>query len=284
MFHGGTSFGFMAGANTNRDRYQPDISDYDYDALLDQAGRPTPKFFAVRDVLKRPGPALPPPEASIVIPSLKFAESAPLWSLLGTPSSAPRPQTMESLGQAYGCVLYRTRVPRAVQGTLEIPEARDYAMVYAGGRRQGLLDRRLDQHRLTVNLRAGEPLDILVEAMGRVNFGPHSIDDWKGLGETVLLEGTPLTGWEHFSLPLDDLSSLSFSPKPAAGPAFHRATFELQKTGFTFFDTRGWGKGYLWVNGHNAGRYWSIGPQQSLFIPQEWLRPGPNELILLDLL
>ncbi|MGO9272776.1 MAG: glycoside hydrolase family 35 protein [Terriglobia bacterium] len=288
MVHGGTSFGFMSGANYNK-AYQPDISSYDYDSPIDEAGRPTRKFEAIRDVIQEHLPAgtrLPPLPAALPmheIPTFQLAESAPLEPLLSRPIRSERPKTMEAVGQSYGFILYRTTMEKAAHGRLEIKEARDYAVVSQGEKRLGVLDRRLHQSTLEVNLEAGVPLDILVENMGRVNFGPHLVDDRKGITERVTLDGKELTGWEIYSLPLTDLSLLNFTSAREPAPAFHRGAFELDTVGDVFLDLRGWGKGYVWVNGHNLGRYWRIGPQQSLFLPGPWLRQGKNEVIVLDL-
>jgi beta-galactosidase len=146
-----------------------------------------------------------------------------------------------------------------------------------------VLDRRLKQESLDVDLDNGEPLDILVENMGRVNFGPHLADDRKGTVGQVSLAGSVLTGWENYALPMTDLSALRFSTSSVKGPAFWRGQFELSVLGDAFFDMRGWGKGYAWVNGHNLGRYWKIGPQQCLFVPSTWLREGINRVLVLDL-
>ena len=292
MFHGGTTFGFMNGANFGR-AYEPDISAYDYDSPLDEAGRPTEKFFILRDVIKKylpqdtTLPALPQPLPMIEIPRFELKESAALLAsldeLAGKPVRSDKPQTMEAVGQDYGFILYRKRLDRAMKGALEITEARDYAVIQQGDKRLGVLDRRLKQSKLDVELTPAQPLDILIENMGRVNFGPQLVSDRKGITEKVTLGGDELTVWEIYSLPLADLSRLSFSTKPKTGPAFYRSTFTLESVGDTFFDLRGWGKGAVWINGHNLGRYWRIGPQQTLCVPSSWLQKGRNEIIVLDL-
>ena len=134
-----------------------------------------------------------------------------------------------------------------------------------------------------MELNGAAPLDILVENMGRVNFGPNMLTDRKGLTEKVTLAGEELRGWEIYSLPFDDLSRLKFTSARKPGPAFHRGVFQLASIGDTYLDMRGWGKGSVWVNGHNLGRYWRIGPQQSLFVPSGWLKKGRNEIVVLDL-
>jgi beta-galactosidase len=285
MFHGGTSFGPMSGANFSR-AYQPDISSYDYDSPLDEAGRPTAKFFALRDViakhLKIELPALPPPLPAIEIPRFELKESAPMLARLPKPVHSARPQAMEALGQGYGFVLYRHVQGAAATGTLEAIEARDYALVLQGARTLGSLDRRLRQTSLHIDLRAGEPLDILVENMGRINFAKEMATDRKGITEKVMLAGAELTGWDQYALPLAPPAS-GYSAKPTPGPAFYRGTFTLNSPGDTFLDMRGWGKGYVWINGRNLGRYWKIGPQQTLFVPAGWLRRGRNQVVVLDL-
>lgn len=292
MFHGGTSFGFMNGANFSR-AYQPDISSYDYDSPLDEAGRPTEKFFVLRDVIKKylpkdkELPALPEPLPMIEIPRFELKESAGLLAsldkLAGKPVRSEKPQTMEALGQDYGFILYRKQLDKAAKGALEITEARDYALIYQGSKRLGLLDRRLRQNKLDVELTPAQPLDILVENMGRINFGPQLVSDRKGITEKVTLGNVELTGWEIYSLPLTDLTRLTFSPQPKPGPAFYRGVFTVESLGDTFLDLRGWGKGAVWVNGRHLGRYWQIGPQQSVFVPGDWLKKGSNEIIVLDL-
>ncbi|HTX34000.1 MAG TPA: beta-galactosidase family protein [Bryobacteraceae bacterium] len=286
MVHGGSSFGFMSGANNGR-VYEPDISGYDYDSPLDEAGRPTAKFHALREVLgKYAGgalPDLPAPLPMIAIPRFELRESASLAARLGEPLRAPAPVTMEAAGQSYGYILYRKRIGRAFHGPLEVAEVRDYAVVSQGGKVLGTLDRRLHQTRLDIDLAAGEPLDILVENMGRTNFGPLLTSDRKGIAGKVTLDGEEVKDWEIYRLPMDDPARWPFSAKPASGPALHRGVFHLAKIADTFLDLRGWGKGVVWVNGHNLGRYWKIGPQQSLFVPAPWLSAGANQAIVLDL-
>jgi beta-galactosidase len=288
MFHGGSTFGFMNGAN-QYETYKPIISSYDYDSPLDEAGRPTEKFFALRDVIKKHLPAgavlpdLPAPQPMIEVPRFELKESASLSSALGRPVRSERPLSMESLGQSYGFVLYRRRTATAARGRLVIEGVHDYALVSQGKKLLGTLDRRLKQDSLDVELNAGEPLDILVENMGRVNFGPHMLTDRKGITGRVTLGREELTNWEIYTLPLEDPSRLKFSAAGKTGPAFYRGEFRLGTTGDTYLDLRGWGKGSVWVNGHNLGRYWRIGPQQTLFVPGAWLRKGRNEVVVLDL-
>ena len=288
MFEGGTSFGFMAGSNFEKN-YEPDTTSYDYDAPLDEAGQPTPKFFAFRDVIQRhldgtALPSMPPQVPAIEIANVKLDESVSLWTSLGQPIHSERPMTMEAAGQAYGYILYRTKVSGPAKAELVVTEVHDYAEIFVNGGRAGSLDRRLQQDRISIDLPdESNTLDILVENLGRINFGKKLRDDRKGITESVRLGGRELSGWDAYPIPMTDLMPLRFTKGPAQGPAFYRATFELERIGDTFLDLSKLGMGVAWVNGHNLGRYWSIGPQQTLYVPGVWLKKGRNEIILFDL-
>jgi beta-galactosidase len=288
MFHGGTTFGFMNGANIDRGRYLPQTTSYDYDAALDESGRPTAKYFAFRDAIAArnevsPAPA-PPGAPPIAIPEFALAEAAPLWAELGRGVRVDRPRPMETFGQSYGYILYRTTVSGPARGALAIRDVRDFAQIYLNGELAGTLDRRLGQDSLTIEVPvAGTRLDILVENSGRVNFTKALRDEQKGITHAVWFAGRELTGWEVFTLPMESVPGPRFAAGVAAGPAFFRGRFRLALTGDTFLDTRGWGKGTVWVNGHQLGRFWSIGPQQTLYAPGPWLRVGENEVVVFDL-
>lgn len=295
MAHGGTSWGFMSGANWGG-AYQPDISSYDYDSPLDEAGRPTPKFDAIRAAISKhlaPGETLldlPAPQRMLSVPRFTLRESAGLFASLPKPVHADRPLNMEALGQSYGFTLYRHRLSgesgAQKHATLTVEEPRDYALVCQGGRVLGTLDRRQKQTTLEVDLDPSKPLDILVENMGRINFGHQLVGERKGITERVTLDGRELTGWDIYPLPMDPPARLRFSESAKPGPAFYRGAFDYEPAGEasgTFLDMRGWGKGCVWVNGRNLGRYWHIGPQQTLFVPASWLKPGANEVVVLDL-
>lgn len=287
MFHGGTSFGFMNGANFGK-AYEPDVTSYDYDAPLDEAGRPRAKYFDLQKLIHQHAPAaaippLPAPLPVISIPRFDLTESARLDSLLGNPIHSDTPKPMESVEQSYGFILYRWSPERPTQGRLSITRMSDYALIYQGDSKLAELDRRFEQNAADVNLAPAQPMDILVENMGRINYGPHMVNDRKGITEKVTLDGIELKGWQIFPIPLDNLDRLQFSPRPKRGPRFYRGSFQLANLGDTFLDMRGWGKGHVWVNGHQLGRFWKIGPQQTLFCPAPWLSTGANEIIVLEL-
>jgi beta-galactosidase len=287
MFHGGTSFGYMNGANFDK-VYQPDVTSYDYDAPLDEAGRPRPKYFDLKKLLQRNPPAerIPPLPAAlpmIEVSKFELTESARMDSLLGDPVRSIVPKPMEALGQSFGFILYRWTPKRPTKGRLTITSMSDYALIYQGDSKLAELDRRFKQNAVNVNLAPAQPVDILIENMGRINYGPQMVNDRKGITERVTLNGRELRGWHIFPLPLDSLGKLQFSSKPKRGPRFYRGSFELASIGDTFLDMRGWGKGHVWVNGHHLGRFWKIGPQQTLFCPAPWLKMGANEIIVLEL-
>jgi beta-galactosidase len=291
MFHGGTSFGFMSGSSWTNKKFLPDVTSYDYDAPLDEAGHPTPKFFAYRETLARyTTAALPPvPEAPPVVTVLPFAleQSASLWKNLPKPLNSEAPQPMEHLGQSYGYILYRTHIPVAKSGILELDQLHDYAQVYLDGKLVGALDRRLDQSSLPLaTTAASSRLDIVVENSGRINSQSIMRDELKGITRQVRLDGKPLTGWEIFCLPLDSVDNIRYAPDstPESGPAFFRGRFEVKTSGDIFLDVSAFGKGAVWINGHAIGRYWNTGPQQTLYVPGPWLRQGENEVVLFDLL
>lgn len=295
MTHGGTTFGWWGGANNPA--YSAMCSSYDYDAPISEAGWLTPKYYQLRDLLQQYLPAgqtLPePPEAFPVIevPAITEWEVAPLFDNLPEPKQTGSVKPMEQFDQGWGSILYRTTLKEDIEGTLHLDEMHDWAQVFADGQLLGCLDRRQGEFTLPLKspLKKGTQLDILVEAMGRVNFD-KSIHDRKGITEKVEVisdgQATELKGWSVYNLPpfYEFVSNKNYQKGQAVnGPAYYRATFHLDKTGDTFLDMQTWGKGMVWVNGHAMGRFWEIGPQQTLYMPGCWLKEGENEIIILDL-
>jgi len=288
MFHGGTSFGFMNGANSDgKGSYEPDVTSYDYDAPLDESGRPTKKYYAFRDVIaKDTGKTLPPvPEAAptISVPAVKLTEAASLWKNLPRPVRSKDVLSMEDVNQAYGYILYRTKLKDAASGELVLDQLHDYAQIYADGILVGTLDRRLRQDRMALDVKKGEQLDILVENTGRVNFGHALPYERAGITKQVTLAGKALTGWEIYSLPMTAVDAMKYSTKPCTGACFYRGSFNLSATGDTFLDTSAFTKGELWLNGRALGRIWNIGPQKALYAPGPFLVKGQNEIVVFDL-
>ncbi|HEX2950789.1 MAG TPA: beta-galactosidase family protein [Armatimonadota bacterium] len=294
MFHGGTNFGFMSGANCSATKYEPDVTSYDYDAPLDEAGDPTPKYWAFRDVI---GKYAPLPDISIPGPSPKgnygtvtLQDVAPLLSSLETlaaPVASPTPVPMEQLGQNYGFILYRTKLsgPRDAQ-PLVLQDVHDRAHIFIDGDYQGIIERNTPDEVPTLAFTPGEhQLDILVENMGHTNYGPYLID-LKGITQGVRLGNQFLFNWVIYPLPLTDLTSLRFTEAKGTQPmpAFYRGTVHIADAPRdTFLALPGWTKGVCFINGFNLGRYWKIGPQQTLYIPAPLLKTGDNDIIVFEL-
>ncbi len=147
-----------------------------------------------------------------------------------------------------------------------------------------ILDRRIGQDSLEVTI--SEPnstLDILVENLGRINYGKLMTESRKGITGAVVLAGEELKGWNMYPLPFDRVGGERSGGKVVAGvPLLRRGSFSLTETGDTWLDMRNWGKGSVWVNGHHVGRYWYIGAQQTLYVPAPWLRKGKNEILIFE--
>lgn len=296
MAHGGTTFGHWGGANNPS--YSAMCSSYDYDAPISEPGWTTDKYFQLRDLLKNYLPAgeqLPEiPEAFpvIEIPEVEFTQVAPLFSNLPEAKESMDIQPMEAFDQGWGTILYRTTLQEPVENgtTMKITEVHDWAQVFADGKLLARLDRRRGEFALQLPvLKKGTRIDILVEAMGRVNFD-ESIHDRKGITEKVELvrgkQSAELKNWTVYSFPVDYSFVQDKRYKNGTAqtmPAYYRTTFRLDKVGDTFLDMSTWGKGMIWVNGLAIGRFWEIGPQQTLFMPGCWLKEGENEIIVLDL-
>lgn len=298
MFHGGTSFGFMAGSSYLNDKFLPDVTSYDYDAPLDESGRTTPKYFAYRKELAKFSPCgseaclpeVPSVAAPIALPEIRLMKGTALWDALPKPVASATPEPMEQYGQGYGYTLYRTELPGAAHGALAIQRLHDFAVVYVDGKQVGTLDRRdADaQGRLpVVQIDTNGParLDILVGDDGRINVGHEMTGETKGLDELVVLDGRPLSDWRVYPLPMTTLPGRAVEHVGTPGtPTWFRAKFDVEKPGDTFLDISRLGKGAAWVNGHALGRFWNVGPQATLYVPGPWLKAGSNEIVIFDML
>ena len=294
VIHGGTNFAYWAGANAfSPTQYQPDVTSYDYDAPVNEMGQATPKYYALRNLLAkyRPSrqklPAVPAALPVIEIPEIKLTASASVWDNLPAAISAPQPKPMEMFGQKAGFILYRTNLIGHKKGKLRITELHDYATIFVDGKYIGKLDRSKAENiiELPLSTTANPQLDILVEGMGRINFAEYMIDR-KGITDRVSLNGMTLMNWQVFTLPFDGsyLNQLKYAANEATRPGnFFKGEFDLPLLGDTYLDMSLWEKGLVWVNGHNLGRYWNIGPQNQLYCPAPWLKKGRNEIVIFDL-
>ena len=316
MTHGGTSFGHWAGANSPG--FAPDVTSYDYDAPINESGQPTEKYWELRKTMEKynggqPMPDVPePPMPVIDVPQFELGEFVPLaygCSEAGAPDD-PSDLTFESHGLGWGSMYYATELPELQQPSRLTLDVHDYAQVFINDRFIGKIDRVKNEKSITLPPAAkGDKLQILVEAMGRINFG-RAIKDYKGIVGDVRIEtetdgqqaSYTLRDWKKWCIP-DDYSvaaraldnqaaskdgndprnTLQQECKTWGTRGYYRGHFSLTKVGDTFLNCEKWGKGEVYVNGHAMGRFWSIGPQQTLYVPGCWLRKGQNEIVVLDI-
>lgn len=300
MTHGGTSFGHWAGANSPG--FAPDVTSYDYDAPITEWGTATPKFHLLRNTLAKYSggkklPAIPKAKPVISIPEFEFTEYAPLEAGIVRSVECRDITTIEELDMGWGSAIYSTTMPALPAGTLlTVNDAHDYAQVFVGDTYIGDMDRRKNEKSIMLPaIEAGDTLTILVEAMGRINFG-RAIKDFKGITDKVTVSYTDrghevtynLKNWKISLIPddYDTATNALLTNVQRDGDSrrgYYRGYFNLRKTGDTFLNFASWGKGQVYVNGHAMGRIWRIGPQQTLYVPGCWLKQGRNEVIVLDI-
>ena len=325
MTHGGTSFGHWAGANSPG--FAPDVTSYDYDAPINEYGQTTPKYFELRKMMEKYNdgkalPAVPKPAAPIItIPKFELKEFSSIFNGSDTELKMPIRKegglmTFEEMDMGWGSMLYTTTMPEIPVQSVITADFHDFAQVFINGKYIGKIDRVKNEKSLTLPpVKKGDELEILVEAMGRINFG-RAIKDFKGIvGEVAItaeVEGIETTwkpqGWVKFGLPDSyekaadafvhnndytqaEKEGQRLGKKPqwnvdgldlVSKRGYYRGYFNINKVGDTFLNFETWGKGQVYVNGHALGRIWSIGPQQTLYCPGCWLKKGKNEIIVLD--
>ncbi len=326
MTHGGTSFGHWAGANSPG--FAPDVTSYDYDAPINEYGQATPKFWELRTMMQKYSdkklPNVPKaPMPIITVPKFELKEFAPFMAAMTKPVNGA-PKTFEEMDMGWGTMMYSTRLPEITSQSVLTGEFHDFAQVFIDKKYIGKIDRVKNEKSLTIpSVKKGAELIIIVEGMGRINFG-RAIKDFKGIVGNVTLNTetdeaelvlTP-KNWTNVAIPDDYETAVKaldmvkgVNDQVAAGkvkgsvpalaftqgyegskqlgdimkPGYHRGYFNLSKVGDTFLNFETWGKGQVWVNGHAMGRIWSIGPQQTLYVPGCWLKKGKNEVIVLDI-
>ncbi|SFC09060.1 beta-galactosidase [Alkalibacterium subtropicum] len=291
MYHGGTNFGFMNGANYYEE-FSPDITSYDYDAPLTEWGDITEKYKAFREVIQdftpEELPALPEPVKKTDFGNVLLKSRTSLFDNLDNLSEgvmSPYTLSMEELDQDYGYVLYR-------QNTGKKRKVEDFRLLGTSDRAQVFLNGALELTQYAKELGRKETfeltendmtMDILVENMGRVNYGPWLKKQSKGITDGVLVNGTYRSGWTHFPLPLDNIEDVEFTkPYKENTPSFSLFELEIDEKADTFIDMTGWGKGVVFVNGFNLGRFWEIGPQYKLYVPAPILKEGLNQIVVFE--
>ena len=296
MTHGGTSFGHWAGANSPG--FQPDVTSYDYDAPINEYGHATPKYHELRNMMQKYSdkklPSVPKPIAPIItVPEFKLTEFAPLANGADKTVDSKDTKTFEDLDMGWGTVVYTVELPETKVGGTLVADVHDFAQYFINGEYVGKTDRVKNERAITIPAtKKGDKLQIIVEGMGRINFG-RAIKDFKGIvGDMKLtadVDGHEVTwnlkNWSMTTFPDDYQTAVKAFEKNTdkkGTRGYYRGYFNLKKVGDTFLNFETWGKGQVYVNGHAMGRIWYIGPQQTLFIPGCWLKKGKNEIIVLD--
>lgn len=292
MFIGGTNFGFMNGSNYY-DTLTPDVTSYDYDAVLTEAGDITPKYLEFKKVIgkyiKLPEIDLLPQIVAKAYGEVEVVERVGLFESLddlSTPVVNTYPMSMEKLDQNYGYILYKSALEKEKRiEKLRLFDANDRALVYINEElTTTLYDRELlSEVVLKRELEESSEIAILVENMGRVNFGPFLEKQRKGIDGSVQINGHGHTNWTHYTLPLDNLDKLDFTKGFTEGkPTFSKFELIVKDLSDTYLDMEGWGKGCVLVNGFNLGRFWEVGPQKHLYLPAPLLKEGKNEIIIFE--
>ncbi|MGO4936453.1 glycoside hydrolase family 35 protein [Fundicoccus sp. Sow4_H7] len=291
MFHGGTNFGFTNGANYY-EKLAPDVTSYDYDALLTEWGDTTKKYDLFKEVIQSYGPIEEMPLSTEIkkkdYGKLTVQDKVSLFSVIdeiSQPVESNYPLSMEELDQAFGYVYYKSSIGKA-------REIEDFRLIGCMDRAHVFVNNELEFIKYDLDIEDKESftltapendLGILVENMGRVNYSVKMNHQHKGIRDGVVVNGAFQSDWTHYSLPLDDVSQIDFSKSYQAGtPAFYSFTFEVDEKGDTFLDFEGWGKGVAFINGFNLGRFWEMGPQKRLYIPAPLLNEGTNEIIIFE--
>ena len=296
MFHGGTNFGFMNGANYH-DEQRCTVTSYDYDALLTEAGDLTEKYHLVKDILKKYEHKIKKHKnhkyfslkesKKMNYGDVEFTEYGTFkenLDLISRHYTSPYPLTMEELDQDYGFILYKTTIKGKLEALkLNLQEVRDRALVYLNGEYQGVIDRNNKQEILLSADGPESTLEILVENMARINYGPL-LKDPKGITEGVRIGNQFLFNWDIYTIPLKDIENIKYgNGNKEEYPTFYRGSFEVKEVGDTYLDFEGWEKGVVFINGFNLGRYWKAGPQKRLYLPAPLLKEGTNEIVVFEL-
>ncbi len=293
MTHGGSTFGRWGGANSPG--FSPMCSSYDYDAPINEYGRTTPKFFELQSLLKKylpegeTLPQIPDSIPTISIPEFELTESSPIFYDLTNPVSTEDTQPFEDYDFAWGTGLYSTTLKACDKQQVLKVEAHDWTQVFLDGKKIATLDRRKGETNVVIPpISRNSRLDILVEGMGRINFS-KAIKDYKGITQKAELindgKSEIVKAWNFYGFPSEYsyVKSRKYMKGHVYTPGYVRGYFKLDKVGDTFLDMRTWGKGLVWINGHEIGRFWEIGPQQTLYVPGCWLKKGKNEVVVFDI-
>ena len=289
MFIGGTNFGFTSGAN-HYEKFAPDVTSYDYDAMLTECGDVTAKYYAVRDVIKKyvdePLPEVPANREKKAYGKVTLTERAGFFDSLerlSSPVHSDVPKCMEAYGTGYGYIAYTTTLNRDYNDTeLEFAEIGDRAQIYINKELVGIVYVNDEELQTTINAQKGDTLTILVENMGRANFGPKMMRK-KGIPGRLLFDKKIIHfNWQVYPLPMTNLEQVTYGKDFIEPTGFYRGHFTVSEPADTFIYPDSFRKGFVMINGFNLGRYWEIGPQRSLYVPASVLLEGENEIVVFE--
>lgn len=288
MFIGGTNFGFMSGAN-HYETFTPDVTSYDYDALLSESGDITPKYLAVRDVIQKyveePLPEIPANREKRAYGKVALTEQVGIFDMLdvlSSPIHSNVPKCMEEYGIGYGYIAYQTVLNRDYEdAVLSFASLGDRAQIYINRNLIGTvyINENLE---IKISAKAGDVLTVLCENMGRANFGSKMMRK-KGIAGRCLIDRRIHFNWKAYPLPMDNLDKLVFTAEqPVENSVFYKGYFEIDDVKDTFLKLDNFTKGFVTINGFNIGRYWEVGPQVTLYVPASILKKGKNEIIVFE--
>lgn len=298
MFHGGTNFGFYNGCSARGNTDLPQVTSYDYDALLNESGQPTEKYYLVQKAIKKVCPDVWQAEPRVKelgnLGSFPIDKSVSLFHTKDdvvelTYSSYPL--TMEQASSGYGYLLYDFELKNYHhENKFKIIEASDRLKIYAD---ESLVATQYQETNGEELMLQGNPdsdtihMDILVENLGRVNYGYklNNPTQMKGIRGGVMYDIHFHQGFKHYPLTLskEQLAAIDFDKEAnPSHPSFYQSTFNLENVKDTYIDCSAYGKGVVIVNGINLGRYWDKGPHLSLYCPKEFLNVGENDIIIFE--
>ncbi len=293
MFCGGTNFGFTNGTNVTNEGYFHTVTSYDYYAPLSEAGDRTPAYYAIRDMFIKNGVEVPELTAKesekIAYGKVDFTESADLFENLdniGKYTFSQTPKKMEDLDQNFGYILYHKNIDRTFRFDMTAVDIQDRANVYLDDKMVAVWDRNDKRNAIRIDSTPDKPVDFkaLVENQGRVNFREFS-SERKGIAEFIVDDAQRYFGWDHYTLPMDNLEKLSYKngAEITDRPTFYKAEFNIEKTADTFIKPDGFKKGFIVINGFNLGRFNNpLGPQKTLYVPKSVLKEGKNEIVIFE--
>lgn len=294
MFHGGTNFGLMNGCSARGQKDLPQVTSYDYDAPLDEQGNPTKKYYALQNMMQELFPGIeqqePLVKASMELKAIPLNEKVSLFSVMDEITEKQQskyPKTMEELGQQYGYTLYRSRVKKdSNEEFYRVIDGSDRIQFFFNEEKKATQYQEEIGEKIYIAPKNDvNQLDILVENMGRVNYGHKLLANTqqKGIRTGIMSDLHFILDWEQYCLEFSKPLAIDYSKKWKENtPSFYKYTATIAEPEDTFVNMESFGKGIVLINGFNIGRYWNVGPTLSLYIPKSLLQKGKNEIVVFE--